>query len=257
MSKYRPLSERLAALAASDRHSAEFTFAEIADLVGGLPQSAYGTRQWWANSSSVQAQAWRDADWHVTGVNFERQRVWFGRGGVGGGYRERGYRAARDTAAAVLVAETDSAELDVRVVMTWQRAGQITFDAAGDLAFPGLPRASGVYRITLADGPGQDLPKVYIGESDDLRGRSYNYRRPGPSQQTSQRIHDDLVAHLRVGGQVTMAVATDATIDAKGESGPLPLRRKTARVLAEHAALALAYLDGDVVVINRDKGVEE
>lgn len=35
-----------------------------------------------------------------------------------------------------------------------------------------------------------------------------------------------------------------------------PLGRKTARVLAEHAALGLAYIDGDAAVINRDKGVE-
>lgn len=254
--KYQPLAARLAALSASDRHSVEFTFAEIADVVGGLPPTAYGTRQWWANSSSIQAQAWRDADWHVDHVNFERELVRFARGRVGGSYRERGHRSARDTAAAVLVTETDSVELDVRIAMTWQRAGGITLDSAGGLVFPDLPRASGIYRMTLSGSPGQDLPKVYIGESDDLRGRSYNYRRPGPTQRTSQRIHDELIAHLSSGGHVTIAVATEAMIEARGDAAPLPLGRKTARVLAEHAALALTYIDGDAVVINRDKGVE-
>jgi hypothetical protein len=32
----------------------------------------------------------------------------------------------------------------------------------------------------------------------------------------------------------------------------LPLASKTARVLAEHATLALVYFDGDAEVINRD-----
>jgi hypothetical protein len=114
----------------------------------------------------------------------------------------------------------------------------------------------GVYRITLSDRLGQDVPLVYVGESDDLRSRTYGYRRPGSSQQTSQRIHDELQAHLRSGGQTIIAVATTAMISAHGECRPLPLGRKTARVLAEHAALALIYLDGDSVVINRDRGAE-
>jgi hypothetical protein len=36
-------------------------------------------------------------------------------------------------------------------------------------------------------------------------------------------------------------------------SRDLPLARKTARVLAEHAALALTYLDDAAEVINRDR----
>jgi hypothetical protein len=111
----------------------EFDFAEIASVVGGLPPSAYESRQWWANSTTTQAQSWGDADWHVDDVNFERQRVRYVRGRVGGSYRARGGRPARDTAAAVLVAETESADLDVRVQVTWQRAGHVTLDDRGDL----------------------------------------------------------------------------------------------------------------------------
>lgn len=256
--KYGPLSQRLADLAAAGRQVVEFSFAEIADLVAGLPPSAYGSRQWWANSRSTQAQAWRDADWHVDQVNFGRQRVRYARGPVGSSYGDsRHPRSVHKTAAAALVVETDSADLDVRVHLTWQRAGPVSLDAAGDLVFPAMPRSPGVYRITLSEGPGQELPMVYVGESHDLRGRAYGYRRPTPRQQTSQRIHDELQSHLRSGGIVTLAVATAAAIDARGESGPLPLGRKTARVLAEHAALALTYLDGDAVVINRDPGADE
>ncbi|HKS46830.1 MAG TPA: hypothetical protein VJT49_17295 [Amycolatopsis sp.] len=58
--------------------------------------------------------------------------------------------------------------------------------------------------------------------------------------------------HLRRGATVMVAVVVEVTIYAREESEILPLGRKTARVLAEHAALALT-LDGDTVVINRDK----
>lgn len=53
-----------------------------------------------------------------------------------------------------------------------------------------------------------------------------------------------------------MAIATSAIIAVGDESEDLPLGRKTARVLAEHAALALTYLDGEAVVINRDSGLD-
>jgi hypothetical protein len=126
----------------------------------------------------------------------------------------------------------------------------VTLDAAGRLLFPLLPHAPGVYRMTLSGGPSQDRPQVYIGESENLR------RRTGPTQQTSQRIHDLLQKHLRDGGTATMAVATAATIVAGGASRELSLHRKTARVLAEHATLALVYLDDEALVLNRDKDID-
>jgi predicted GIY-YIG superfamily endonuclease len=254
--KYRQLSEHLAALAESGRESAEFGFADISALVDGLPPSAYENRQWWANSSLTQAQAWRDADWHVEYVSFDRQRVRFARGKVGGSYQARGRRPASETAAAVLVTETDSAELDVRVRMTWQRAGHVTLGPAGDLVFPELPRSPGIYRLTFTDAPNQDRPRVYVGESEDVRNRARQHHRPGSTQQTSLRIPAELVGHLRAGGTVTMAVATEATVCAWDEADTLPLGRKSARVLAEHAALALTYLDDDAVIIDRDSEVD-
>jgi hypothetical protein len=85
--KYRPLTHLLASLPSGNTGSVEFDFAEIASVVGGLPPSAYESRQWWANSTTTQAQSWGDADWHVDHVNFERQRVRYVRGRVGGSYR--------------------------------------------------------------------------------------------------------------------------------------------------------------------------
>lgn len=98
--------------------------------------------------------------------------------------------------------------------------------------------------------------RIYIGESDDLRRRVRHYRNPGPTQQTSQRIHDELRAHLAAGGTVTVSVATSAEIKTDGRSAALLLARKTARVLVEHAALGLVYVNGTATIINRDRGAE-
>ncbi|MEV6646508.1 hypothetical protein [Amycolatopsis sp. NPDC051371] len=251
--KYEPLRQHLAA---RDGSSVELTFAEIAELVHGLPASAYGSRQWWANSSLTQAEAWRQADWHVEMVSFDGRRVRFARGKVGGSYLARGRRPAKGETAPVPPAEFDPAELDVRVRMRWQLPAAVTLDETGRLLFPVLPRTSGVYRLILSGAPGQDRPKIYVGESENLSRRTGHYRRPGPTQQTSQRVHDLLAEHLHHGGVVGMAVATSATIVTGDVAQELSLRRKTARVLAEHAALAMVYLDDAALVLNRDKDSE-
>jgi hypothetical protein len=63
--KYAPLRQYLERAAARGQASVEMDFAQVADLVGGLPVSAYHRRQWWANDSKVEAQAWRAAGWHA------------------------------------------------------------------------------------------------------------------------------------------------------------------------------------------------
>ncbi|ROP37433.1 DUF7662 domain-containing protein [Saccharothrix texasensis] len=250
MSKYGPLTRQLAALAAAGREAVEFDFTEVARLVGGLPPTAYDARPWWANSASSQGRSWRDADWHVARVDLERRRVRFERGPAPAGPRRPG--SSRQVVA--LGVETDAADVEVRVRVTWERAGPVRLASSGALVFPTLPRLPGVYRVSLADASGQETSSVYVGETEDLDRRFHHgYRRPGADQQTNQRLHDEMRAHLAKGGAVTVAVATSATIDVKGASGPLSLTRKTARVLAEHAALASIYLDGNAVVINRDK----
>ena len=60
------------------------TFAQVADLVGGLPPSARTWRAWWSNDSKVQAKAWRAAGWHVASVSLDHERVRFETGVVGG-----------------------------------------------------------------------------------------------------------------------------------------------------------------------------
>lgn len=62
----------------------------------------------------------------------------------------------------------------------------------------------------------------------------------------------------RLGGQKPLPEdsETHAQIEADGQRSALPLARKTARVLAEHAALALAYIDDVVDIMNADRGAE-
>lgn len=249
--KYQPLTEHLAALAEAGRQNVEMEFVKVSALVGGLPPSAYHNRQWWANSSLTQAVAWNEADWHVDQVDFARQRVRYARGKVGGSRTTRTRERASESPPNELTVEPNDPDVDVRVQLTWRRAGPVTNDR-GKLVFPPLPPSPGIYRLTFSGLAGQ--PQVYIGESDDLRRRTGNYRNPGPTQQTSQRIHQELITHLTAGGAVTMSVATSAVIEANGEATQLPLARKTGRVLAEHAALGLAYLDGQAAIVNRDRG---
>ena len=75
-SKYEPLRAFLAAQAAP---VVELTFAEIHEMVGGLPRSAYAHRPWWSNNRNhSQASAWLDAgrqasiDWSGRSVRFRR-----------------------------------------------------------------------------------------------------------------------------------------------------------------------------------------
>jgi hypothetical protein len=253
--KYQPLTDRLAALAELDHQSVDMDFADIAALVAGLPPSAYRNRQWWANSSLTQAAAWRAADWHVDHVDFERERVRFARGKVGGIRTTETRRAARPAPPSgdALAVELTDPEVDVRVRMTWNRAGTVIAEQ-GRLVFPALPKASGIYRLTFSGL--SEHTRIYIGESDNLRRRAGHYRNPGPTQQTSQRIHDELLAHIAAGGTVTMSVATSVEIETDERSAALPLARKTARVLTEHAALGLGYVNGTTTIINRDRGAE-
>ena len=204
--KYEPLRKHLTALASGERATVECTFAEIAVMVNGLPASACEWPAWWANSSLTQAQAWREADWHVDKVYFDRQRVRFARGKVGGSYLARGRRPATSKAAIPLPADFEPVELDVQVRMRWHLAAAVMLDDAGRLVFPLLPHSPGIYRLTLADASGQTRSQVYVGESEDLRRRTGHYRRPGPTQQTSLRINALLQDHPAAGTRTSEAI---------------------------------------------------
>ncbi|HEV2777806.1 MAG TPA: hypothetical protein VGX25_00240 [Actinophytocola sp.] len=78
--KYAPLHQLLVTAAGNGTSVVRIEFAELADLVGGLPTSAYRRRGWWANGYLVQAVAWRSAGWRVREVNLGQRWVVFVRG---------------------------------------------------------------------------------------------------------------------------------------------------------------------------------
>ncbi|CAA9366905.1 MAG: hypothetical protein AVDCRST_MAG47-682 [uncultured Nocardioidaceae bacterium] len=81
MAKYDALRDHLTARSGD---TVNMTIAEVEQVVGNLPPTAWNTRAWWANDSKVQAKAWRAAGWHVDSVMLSSQRVVFARGEVGG-----------------------------------------------------------------------------------------------------------------------------------------------------------------------------
>lgn len=80
MSKYDSLARFLAELEAD---SVTLTFSRVGELVaGGLPQSAYDHRPWWANRSDgngSQNQGWQSVGWESSDVDMDAQSVTFNR----------------------------------------------------------------------------------------------------------------------------------------------------------------------------------
>jgi hypothetical protein len=139
--------------------------------------------------------------------------------------------------------------VDARVVFSWLRAGQVTLDRAGLPAFPPLPKQPGLYRYEFRDGT-TGSRTLYVGESVQLARRANNYRNARTDrsrQRTSRRIHKEITAHLASGGTIEFAIATQASW---GEQA-LDFRLKSARRLAENAAVVLAQTDG-IPVLNID-----
>ena len=250
--KYEPLAQFLCEAAAREQHTVELGFDHIAELVGGLPASAQ-VRQWWANNSLVQAVAWRSAGYHVEQVYLDRRRVRFTTGARGGTHRAHADRVSKPERSDYLPpTRTDAGDMvDVRVTMQWYDAGQVTLDGVNKLAFTPLPAIPGLYRLTLVGGTTSARPQVYIGETDNLRRRlGGNYRNPGPTQQTSQRINNLLREHLSAGGVVHLARATAASVWLPDGERALDLTRKAGRLLAENAALVRAHVDAKVDIVN-------
>lgn len=150
--------------------------------------------------------------------------------------------------------EADS--LDMSVGLTWRTAGSVTLDDDGLPAFPRLPREPGLYRFEFGtDDP--DTRRLYIGESVDLARRASNYRNAKTDrsrQRTSRRIHKEIVAHLSAGGSIEFAIATSARWS---EDGALDFRRKSARHLAESAAVLVAQIRPGTTVLNIDADLTE
>ncbi len=152
--------------------------------------------------------------------------------------------------------DTDALEviesLDVRVAFDWLVAGSITLDEAGFPRFPSLPRLPGLYRYDFGvDEAG--IHSLYIGESAELARRASNYRNAKTDrsrQRTSRRIHKEIVGHLSGGGSIEFAIATSVRWGDNDEE--LDLRLKSARRLAENAAVLVAQTTPSTRVLNID-----
>ena len=58
------------------------SFDDVAEIVFGLPRSAYSYGEWWNNETSgshVQSHAWMAAGWKVDSVSLSRRMVTFHR----------------------------------------------------------------------------------------------------------------------------------------------------------------------------------
>lgn len=212
----------------------EITFTQLDRMVGGLPSSARKHAAWWANSRTAQPHAryWLDARRRAT-PDFNGERVRF----EVGAETLPSPRASRPGAVPTLAATGEIVETRVR--FGWLAAGSVVVDASGKPTFPPVPACPGMYRFNLADSDGSPLG-IYIGESDNLSRRMGNYRNPGPSQPTNQRLNARFLDVLGKRGSVSVAIVVEVTVDDE----TLDLASKPARLLAENAALIRAHQAG-------------
>jgi hypothetical protein len=141
--------------------------------------------------------------------------------------------------------------IEARIWFEWHRAGRVTLDTAGFPQFPPMPRLPGLYRFDFG-GDAAGVRTLYIGESEDLRNRVSQYRnakKDGGRNRTSRRIHLEVVAHLSAGGSVEFAITTDVRVAGDFAAD---LRRKSARRMAENAAVLEAQTTHNVRVLNID-----
>ena len=183
------------------------------------------------------------------------RRHFRGAGYLGGTAWKTAVSSARPRSKAALVEVTDLPLLDsigTSVSFTWRLAGNVTLDAKGVPRFPAVPDAPGLYRFDF----GQDergIRTLYIGEAKSIVNRAGQYRRARSDgrrpNRTSRRMYKGLVAHLGALGQVDFAIATDVAVDGR----PAPLTMKSARLLAESAAVLAAQSDPGIIVLNIDE----
>lgn len=146
--------------------------------------------------------------------------------------------------------------VNVQGSFDWHLAGPITLDQSGTPVFPPMPNLPGLYRFDFGvDRSG--IRRLYVGESDDLRRRASNYRnakKDGGNNRTSRRIHKELVTHLVAGGGIEFAITTNVRI--VGDIAA-DLRLKSARRLAENAAVLLAQTTPGIRALNIDVDLVE
>jgi hypothetical protein len=127
----------------------------------------------------------------------------------------------------------------------WRAGGELGIDDAGVPIFPTYPASPGIYRLRFTA-----QREVYVGETENLRRRFRNYRRPGATQYTSLWVRDRLVQALRDRELVLIEFSSSVSLELQGATGDADLSRKNIRLLMESIAILCEQREG-WVVLNR------
>lgn len=236
--KYDSLKDYL-----SRQHPAEISlsFSEIEKIIGrSLPPSAREYREWWSNTPvpGRHSAAWLSNGWMADEVNLTAGRVRFRLNGDGKQVAVSPVAASQPSMQVsrepMVEATAVKANCHIDLSFEWSVLGAVKLHDNA-LVFPPVTREAGLYRITISG-----LPKtqIYIGESVSLSRRFGNYRRPGPTQQTSLRINALLKDVLARGATVTVEILSggvDLHIDSVTVT--VDLRDKAMRRMIEQAAI--------------------
>lgn len=186
------------------------TFSEIEKVLGfNLPVSARKYPAWWANQdrrSHVQCSGWLDAGWRTSNLSLETEQVTFQY--VDGTPTETSPKDFKPTKSAltwgdVLGPKNAQPPIKLDIEVSWQHLGELFIDHKERIAFPRTPLGPAVYRFELKQS---GCVEYYIGETEEISRRLQQYRTPGVTQRTNQRIKDLIVECLQKGGTVNVAI---------------------------------------------------
>ncbi len=131
--------------------------------------------------------------------------------------------------------------------MHWRPLGAVVLDEQERLRFPPAPKAPAVYRIRVRQGK---RSSIYVGEAVNLRRRFGNYRRPGPTQETSKRINSRLIQYLRAGAEISVSAVISAGWMSAGKGrSEADFSSRAVRRLFENATIAHSGGE-DIEVLN-------
>ena len=249
-SKYKPLEQFLAS-----RKEPTWTpsLDDIEKLLGtALPASARKYQAFWSNERkprSPQKLAIISAGWSVQKV--ELSRGWL--------QLVRTTDSRRNIPSSPSPAENPRASkgvgkpkfvdtTDATVSLRWVELGTVKLDADDKLSFPTVPRKPALYRFRFDHGTNAEF---YVGEASNLFRRLGNYRNPGSTQQTNQRIGALMRSQLTAGVSVSVEAVLETGILAFGSKRfKANLENKSQRVLMENAAI-VELMVADQKVLNK------
>lgn len=248
MSKYASLQQYLMQLKLDMWQP---TFKEIEAILGvSLPRSARVYPAWWGNhpKDGSQSSAWLKAGWRTSDLQLETERVVFRRV-VTAQMQNALVRMRKPSPLQEAPPHSwdEQTPLSCKIEMQWIPAGRVITAPNGGLIFPVVPRNPGLYRFRIRLG---NAESIYFGETTNLARRFQNYRTPGPTQPTNQRIHEILIQALDNGGEIGVAVVYfGAWIDFGAGRLVADLSQKATRCLLENAAITQGG-GADIAMLN-------